>query len=286
MQIKNKLFPYPVLCCEIDDYKDNRFDVKIDVSRDIHNIKFSFNVNLNDILLKKMLKNSKVELVFHIECAKTLFRKIYKTNLLKTTINIPECYLNGNIEVCCLILAKEEIFNYSNPNFSEDYESTSFNISKGNILAFYNLPRIEITKDTEELSKVSSIFSILRKDCKDHEGIEVDLNEDKIKIWLSTEEFNKYRECAVSPIFQPILHATLILPALIYALDMISIQGENEFNELRWFKAIDKILQKSNLILNKDTIDNKTSYTLAQKLLNLPINRAFEAMKMYEEVEV
>ena len=148
------------------------------------------------------------------------------------------------------------------------------------------MPKIEIIKDTEELSKVSSIFSILRRDSKKDEGMEIDLSENKIKIWLSTEEFIKYQECAVSPVYQPILHASLILPALIYALDMISIQGESEFNELRWFKAIDKILEKSNLSLNKDTIDNMTSYNLAQKLLNLPINRAFEAMKMYEEAEV
>lgn len=285
MRIRYKLFPYPVLCSDIDDYKNNKFDVQISVTRDIHNIKFNFEVNLEDLLIKEMIKNSKVEIVFHVECAKTLFRKIYKSNQLKNTIIIAENYLNGNIEICCFILAKENILSYYNPNFSEDYESTSFNISKGNILAFYNLPKVEITKDTEELSKVSSIFSILRRDSKKDEGMEVDLNEDKIKIWLSTEEFIKYQECAVSPVYQPILHATLILPSLIYALDMISIQGENEFNELRWFKAIDKILEKSNLSLNKDTIDNETSYKLAQKLLNLPINRAFEAMKMYEEVE-
>lgn len=286
MRIRYKLFPYPVLCSDIDDYKSNRFEVAVYVYRDIHNIKFNFDVNFDDILLKEMIKNRQVEIVFHVECAKTLFRKIYKSNLLKKNVSIPENYLNGSIEICCFILAKENISNYYNPNFSEDYESTSFNISKGNILAFYNLPKIEIIKDTEELSKVSSIFSILRRDSKKDEGMEVDLSEDKIKIWISKEEFIKYQECAVSPIYQPILHAALILPSLIYALDMISIQGENEFNELRWFKAIDRILAKSNLKLNKDTIDNMTSYNLAQKLLNLPINRAFEAMKMYEEVEV
>lgn len=284
MRIRYKLFPYPVLCSDIDDYKSNKFDVEIDAVRDINNIKFTFNVNLDDLYIKEMLKKNKVEIVFHVECPKTFFRKIYKSNKLKHIIVIPENSLNGNVEICCFVLAKEDIFHYCNPNFNEDYENTSFSISKGNILAFNNLPKVEITKDTEELSKVSSIFSILRKDSKESEGMEIDLNEEKIKIWLSTEQFVKYQEYAVSPVYQAILHAAIVLPTLIYVLDMISLQGENEFNELRWFKSINKILEKSNLKLNKDTIAQETSYKLAQKLLNLPINRAFESMEINEEV--
>lgn len=283
MRIKDKLFPYPVLCIYTDDYIDNKFDVDIKAQRDIHDIKISLNVSLNDKVLIDMIKNSAAEIVFHVECSKTFFRKIYISNNMKNVISIPEQNLNGNVEVCCFILAKKNINGYDNKNFSEDYKGITFDIKKGNILAYYNLPLINITKDTEELGKVSSIFSILRKDSK-NEPMEFDLNGDKIKICLCTDEFNKYRECAGAQSYQPILHAIIILPALIYALDMISKNGVEEYFDYRWFKSIEKILQRDNLELNKDTIDEKVSFNLAQKLLNYPVNRALGVMNISEEI--
>lgn len=283
MRIKDKLFPYPVLCIYTDDYEDNNFDVDIKAQRDIHYINITLNLRLNDEVLIDMINSSEAEIVFHIECSKTFFRKIYIANNMKKVISIPEQNLNGNVEICCFILAKKNISEYNNKNFNKDYIGITFDIKKGNILAYYNLPLINITKDTEQLGKVSSIFSILRKDTK-NETMEFDLNADKIKIYISTEEFNKYRECAGAQSYQPILHAMIILPALIYALDMISKNGIEEYFDYRWFKSIDKILQRDNLELSKDTIDKKISFNLAQKLLNYPVNRALRVMNISEEI--
>ena len=278
MRVRYKLFPYPVLCSEIDDYKENRFEVVFDVIKDIHQIRFQFQAILEDNLLKEMLEQSQVELVYHIECAKTLYRQIHCTKYLQYEVAIDEKQLNGKVDICCFIVATEDIASYCNDNFNEDYKGVSFEILKGNILGFYNLPRMDFTKNTEELSKVSSIFSVIRKEAAE-EGMEIELTGDKIKICLGNDAFMQYKNFAKASDYQSMMHAILIFPSLLYALDMIMKDGEEDYQEYRWFKAIDKMLSASNKSLNKETIEQMTSYKLAQKLLNLPVNRALSNMR-------
>lgn len=283
MRVQYKLFPYPVLCSDIDDYKSNKFQVQFDIKKDINKIIINFEAVIEDGKLKEMLKDKKTELVYHVECAKTLFRRVYKTSSLNYTVQIEEKNLNKKVDICCFIVAKYNINAYRNDNFNEDYEQNSFEIKRGNILGFYNLPRVEFTKNTEELAKVNSIFSILKRNDIHENGMDIELNGEKIRIWLGNKEFDKYQNFAKSPVYQPMLHAILVLPALIYALDIISKDGKEEYEEYRWFKALEKKLEQSNIILDRETIERKTSYKLAQKLLNLPVNRALKNMTNEEE---
>jgi hypothetical protein len=197
---------------------------------------------------------------------------------MENIISIEEKYLNGRLDVCCFLIARKSFEGYINNNFNDDYDRRSFNIKKGNILAFYNLPKIEFTKNTDELSSVSSIFSILRREDVEKKGITIELDGDKIKIWLGNEEFYKYRDNARNALFQPVLHAILILPALIYAFDVLAKDGIEEYAQNRWFKALSKVLEASGITLTAETIDDYGSFELSQKILNFPVNRALQNM--------
>lgn len=282
MRVRYKLFPYPVLCSESDDYIKNAFEVTFEILKEINNIRFKFQVALDDSLLKKMLVEEQVELIYHIECAKTLYRQIHGTQKLEHDVIIEEKNLNGKVDICCFIVAKQNITAYCNDNFNKDYVGTHFEILKGNILGFYNLPRVDFTKNTEELAQIVSIFSVLRQESIE-EGMAIELNGDKIKVCLGNEEFMQYKSFAKSSTYQAMLHAMLVFPALMYALDMIMKDGEEDYADYRWFKAIDRIMSASNMNLDKETIEQATSYKLAQKLLNLPINRALNNMKHGED---
>lgn len=278
MRVRYKLFPYPVLCSETDDYLDNQFYVDFKVAKNINEIQFSMSLIMNDEKLQQMIRDKMIEIVYHFECSKTLFRKLYSTNCMEKIISIEEKYLNGRLDVCCFLIARKSFGEYINNNFNDDYDRRSFNIKKGNILAFYNLPKIEFTKNTDELSSVSSIFSILRREDVEKKGITIELDGDKIKIWLGNEEFYKYRDNARNALFQPMLHAILILPTLIYAFDVLAKDGIEEYEQNRWFKALSKVLETSGITLTAETIDDYGSFELAQKILNFPVNRALQNM--------
>ena len=48
--------------------------------------------------------------------------------------------------------------------------------------------------------------------------------------------------------------------------------------ELRWFKSVSRTLKKNNMSLDQETLENIPSFELAQKSLDLPIDRALEAL--------
>jgi len=70
----------------------------------------------------------------------------------------------------------------------------------------------------------------------------------------------------------------LIMPALIYVFETLKCAGIEEYETYRWFKGIERILKKSDIDLNADTLENNPSYELAQKLLDLPIDRALKSL--------
>ena len=56
-----------------------------------------------------------------------------------------------------------------------------------------------------------------------------------------------------------------------------------------WFRTIKKVLENLEIELNWENIESYQSYSLAQKIINYPIERSLEAMKqigaVQEEVE-
>lgn len=278
MDIRNRFFPYPVLSSFSDDYISSHFTTEIALDRELNDLIFNFKSDINNTGLINMLDDEKAEYVYHIECSQMFFRTIVKTSDLETSFRVEEKKLQGKISVCSFIIAKEDIEDYSNEDFHEDFDDTKFSIPKGSFLAIGSQYNFTITKDTEDLFKIPSIFSIIREDTDDNIGAKIDSDGEKIKIILNNEDFANYRILANRPDIQPSLHGMLIYPALIQIFERIKLSNLEEFEDRRWFKAISIKLKQGGLELNKDTIDLHGSDTLAQRLLGLPINRALYAL--------
>lgn len=278
MDIRYKLFPYPVLSSFSDDYINCRFVTEVRAVRDIKDIVFYLNILMDNAELQSLIEAGKAEYVFHIECSQTSYRSIVRTVEFENIKRIPESKLNGKVTICSFIVAKEYLKNYTNSLFNCDYGNMSFNIERGSILAIGGQTNIEIIKETEELSKIPSIFSIIRLDTDENIGMKFELGRDKITIQLPNETFYNYKNSINMPAFQPVLHSMLIMPALIYVFETLKCAGIEEYETYRWFKGIERILKKSDIDLNADTLENNPSYELAQKLLDLPIDRALKSL--------
>ena len=58
MEIRNRLFPYPVLCIDTDDYVSGGFTVETEiVKQDINNLVLKFQMNLDNPGLKKQISS-------------------------------------------------------------------------------------------------------------------------------------------------------------------------------------------------------------------------------------
>lgn len=72
MEIKNRLFPYPVLCADTDDYTSGSFSVDTEiVSQDMHSLILKFHMKLDNPGLKTQISQGRAEYIIHMECTNT-----------------------------------------------------------------------------------------------------------------------------------------------------------------------------------------------------------------------
>lgn len=58
---------------------------------------------------------------------------------------------------------------------------------------------------------------------------------------------------------------------------------ETDYTEYKWFRALENIFKKNGQELNKELLENEISIDLAQRVLNYPIERAFNSLTNEDE---
>lgn len=280
MEIKYKLYPYPVLWDKNDDYKKpSKFSVEVEPKEDFKNIKLKINFLLKDKEIEKLIKENKAEYVVHIEGSSTYFREIISTKETEINYVLKDRDILGRLQVNFFILARQDIKNYKNDNFNDDYSSETFNLKKGNIIAIADGYRFDIEKNDDELGKISSIFSICKKETVEQTGMTIDMGYEKIRIGLNITDYVNYSQLSQNPNKVESVNSIIIFPALIYIFEQLKKDfNETDYTEYKWFRSLENIFKKNGEDLNKGLLENEISIDLAQRVLNYPIERAFNSL--------
>lgn len=280
MDIKYKLYPYPVLAEFNDNYVNASFSVEASLERDGFDVQIHVKAQLTDEMLRDFISDGTAIIVYHLECAQTGFRRIVQTDKYEEIIPIKSASLAGELHFCPFVLAKEDIINYHNPNFHSDYSKPIPKISAGCPLAIGRQKNWPITKNMVDLLKTSSPFRIMKNvDISySHMVIEYE-SEPRIKIKLSANDYSMYKNMAKDARLHDILVSAVVVPALLYVLGQLQKCGADEMNsnygDLQWFMAIRETL-KNNFHVDICNIKDENVFELSQRLLKTPINSAFE----------
>ena len=103
MDIRSKLYPYPVLSSANDDYTGSSFTFTPNISKGPREVVFDFALNLQDSMLQQLIGEGQAEFVIHIECPYTAFREIIRCSSESCSRHIVESRLNGKVSVCAAI---------------------------------------------------------------------------------------------------------------------------------------------------------------------------------------
>lgn len=217
--------------------------------------------------------------MLHIEGTSTYFREIISTKETEINYVLKDRDILGRLQVNFFILAKQDIKDYRNDNFNEDYSSETFNLKKGNIIAIADGYRFDIEKNDDELGKISSIFSICKKETVEQTGMTIDMGYEKIRIGLNITDYVNYSQLSQNPNKVDSANSVIIFPALIYIFEQLKKDfNETDYTEYKWFRALENIFKKNGEELNKGLLENEISIDLAQRVLNYPIERAFNSL--------
>jgi len=284
MDIRYKLYPYPVLSYYSDDYVGSSFDVIMEAKKDGYDVRVDFLAELDNPGLQKSLDEGIAKIVYHIECAQTGYRKVFMTSQEEYSQIISYKKVCGRVQICPFIVAIVDLNGYVNDLFHEDYRGFRFDIDAGCVMAVGRQVNIDIDKEINDLSQTPSVFSIIKNDDETEYSMLVNMDNNKIVISLPETDYYNYRSIKDGIKVQPILNSIVIIPALIYVLEEVASRevGErDEYNRWGWYRAIKKALTTSfSLDIEAAEFSECDMFALAQKLINVPLSEALKELSM------
>ncbi len=277
MEIRNRLFTYPVLCEDTDDYISSDFYADYTYNQTAYSINITFDIKLTCPDLVRLIRTGKAEFVIHIECPMTSYRKAIKFENFQKSIEIQKNKVNGEIAVLAMVVAKTNIENYESDSLNDDYNDDIVNFERCSILAYENLAKISILKDYEELAKGDSLFRVVERRTEDDSvsPIQFALDDDRIKIYVDENTYRAYINYQQST---DIALSLLVLPAVVYMIEELS-NGYDNYSQCDWLIKIEQFFKKSNKDFKEDLIDSdKPIIEIAQEMLNYPICKAYDEL--------
>lgn len=274
MQIRNRLFSYPVYSNDTDDYKTNGFVFDYDVENNGDFIKILYFAKIQNEHIINRIQQDIIKLAVLIECPKTAYRQLFILDKLKGTLEIPSQVLSARVELCCILIANKDFVISREFDINLDYLDTIFSIKKGFIIGYDNTYPFIVDKDKEDNFKASSIISVVKKlDLENYMDINLD-NDDKINIQLGEEMYQYFVQLQGQDKL-PIVHSMVVLPALVYVIEQIKdITIRETYEDYYWYRCIAKQLEILKIDIDSPSFENRTSLSIAQELLKCPLKNA------------
>jgi len=278
MRLSDRSYPHPVLG-NADDVPGKAFQSTIEMDCDATNFYFHLEIESSSNTINELLENEKASLYVHFECGNTFFRKLTKLKQLKDNIvPISRDDLNEEVEVNVFVLSEVDISDYYIDGVNPDYGDTKFNISKGDTLAKNGCFVFPIENNFNTFTGVGSFIRIVPTDSKSNFPILTDVGGDKILIKVSTDDALIYSSYKKHPAYSNILSTAIVLPVLAEQIQYIieeNIDFENDGR--KWVKFVGRKIQAFQ---GDGTL---TPLTLAQLILDIPLQRSLISIKEFEQ---
>lgn len=250
MQIRNRLFPYPILNHNKDfsNYHNCIFELLFDEEETdynyiLNNIRFETDSNQ----INELYQNNQIGIACIIECSNTVYRKRFLIGTYNNQINLKKNDFYEKVVISMYAYAKED-FIISSDEFDEDYRNFNFKIEKNDIIAVHDGFEINFKHAEEEDNIVRSIFNIINDRELNESEFYVEFDSvNKINVYLSTKDYENYKIIYSIPEYKEIFFSILLVPALTEALSACIAELKNGTetdlddlgNKYHWFRTIE-----------------------------------------------
>ncbi len=247
-------YPHPFLNKHNSDYVDCIFDLN-EISLESINIKDdNIHVPVSYRLLSsglcKLIDEKTASVIISIYSPKTTFRTTELMPQEKKIIKIPKNSVAEEIEITGYIIANKKIEKFCLEEHNKEYfGNIEFEIRQGDKLG--GTDTISIPLDSSELqAPIVSVINI-SEDPNLECSIQPDFNDDKINIRLTHELNVVYCNIKNNIELRRFLAAIIVYPVLVDAISIMKSENKHEFEDKRWYKSIERKLDKENINLDE-----------------------------------
>lgn len=285
MQLSPRQFPHPVLSYFSDDLIGCDYQMAVIIATTGSTYQFDVVARSSSADLNELLETGRASHAIHVDCSRTRYRNLFTWNTERNFFHLDSKLLIGKVQISRFIIAEDDIPEYVNSNFNPDFSDLRFNIKKGDILALQPTITFDADKEIDPLKNVPSIFRIKVSKMDEAPPMDIDLQSNKINVYLSESNYQYFKHLQLNQGLQPVLCQLVITPALVCVLEQMMRKDNDEdfiFDELRWYKVLSKKLRDLGIDPDTDSWP-KSTVDLAQKLVSGPLTKSLEAISIMED---
>ena len=281
----NRLYTHPVLADGRDDYKTCTFAVERNFFVDAgDNLVMDVKLSTDCAEIQTLIRFGKAKYLLHAECPSTLYRETFGRIVENFSCTIPLNRVKAKLNCVAFVVAAADIKNFSCADWNADFDGLTFDLPKGSVLAYENLPTLKIDEDPNRFKNPASIFTVTKRAGDKSKPFAVNMNDDRINISLNEADYDLYCKYRADRNAQPILNALTILPTLVYVFEVLRGDGFSNYGEFGWFNALANNFAKRGVTNLADYLDDKTSLELAQEVMQSPLTKSLKNLAfVYEE---
>lgn len=290
MQIKNRIFPYPVLNREaaFSNFVGKTFSLSYEfIEDDNYYILKDARFETDCDTLKVLILSTKVKICCIIECSYTIYRKSFDLTFGPQDIVLSKKDFSDKVDVSMFAYAAMD-FVYEPKDVDDDYLGIPFEIEKYQIIAADDGFNFKVKHEIAEDSLVKSMFSVIRDTNKasDDDMYDVDFQQNKITISLANDAYTRYELIKSVPDYKEVFFNLLLIPTLTEGLNRCYLESktasdlEDVCDVYAWFKSILVSYKKlTGKDLTKDDLDDISPLKLSQMLLRTPLGKSLSSLK-------
>jgi len=286
MQVKNRLFPYPVINHNqiLSNFGASDFQLLYEGEENdnayvLKNARFL----TESKLINQLYDEGKITISCIVECSYTVYRKRFELNREGKNIVLPKVDFTERVDVSMFATATED-FTLSSDEFDEDYAGIDFEIEKYDIIGANDGFNVRFKHEESEENLAASIFSIIIGHDFADGAYSVECNTGKkIVITMSENDWKNYKVIHTVPTYKEVFFNMLLVPALIegltqcktYLQEDSSRDLEDVGNQYPWFRSIANSYKRlKGVDLNIDEFKTVSLSFFAQELLGKPLGES------------
>lgn len=241
-------YPYPILRNQAIDYKTGIF--KVDIQKTNHSNGFNLSVayEVTNRKIKEMLDQRVLAYALQIQCISTWYRKLEISENAGQNVFIPTSIVHERVDLCPCIIALKDISNFSNDDFSEDFEGITFSINAGEVVGIGERQKFDAIYKDDIIKKGDPIVYF-----DNDESCSVMFCEWEfaaIRIHLPKKQYEEYiRIGEYEPWKIPLLNAIYVVPAIVQGIAEIGRDelqtGNGNLSEYAWYKTLKVLIEKA-----------------------------------------
>jgi len=294
MQVKNRIFPYPILNHNkiFSNFDKGDFTIVYDgIENDDEYVLKNAKFETESKIINKLFDEGKIKISCIVECSNTVYRKSFPISKEGADIILPKVDFTEKVDISLFAYAVND-FSFSSDEFDIDYREIIFEIEKYDIIAANDGFNLTFIHTENEDSFAHSIFSITSSENNVNGAYTVECDASKkIIITMSPDDYKNYKFIYGFSSYKEVFFNMFLVPSLIEGLSLCqsylsdSIKDLDDIgNNYMWFRSIIGSYKKlKGFDLTKEAFEKYSPAMLAQELLGSPLEKSLKCLNQHSE---